>query len=251
MSTPFGAQVPSPTTTKLFNGPDKDKLDRLAIREICEGWPCHRDARNWRAVRARSLLRAPETTELTTVRRQYRSMFTDDAQVRPRFRPPLVPEQLIASWSTLPQVFTTWSVRSPAPERRLELTLLARSRRSAGKSIDDFISASIAGFNRGERIMHAAMGCSVELGADSKRAVGILKTCIDQRFELDGEKGGKVEVDAQCLNRFCFFCEKNEKGEWKVRLRSRAFAAAVLTFSLVLLGAGRLLQGAFRYRFRR
>ncbi|BGO88417.1 hypothetical protein NBRC10512_006982 [Rhodotorula toruloides] len=151
MSTPFGAQVPSPTTTKLFNGPDRDKLDRLAIREICEGWPCHRDARNWRA---------------------YRSMFTDDAQV-----------------------FTTWS---------------------AGKSIDDFISASIAGFNRGERIMHAAMGCSVELGADSKRAVGILKTCIDQRFELEGEKGGKVEVDAQCLNRFCFFCEKNEKGEWKV-----------------------------------
>ncbi|BGO88414.1 hypothetical protein NBRC10512_006979 [Rhodotorula toruloides] len=151
MSTPFGAQVPSPTTTKLFNGPDKDKLDRLAIREICEGWPCHRDARNWRA---------------------YRSMFTDDAQV-----------------------FTTWS---------------------AGKSIDDFISASIAGFNRGERIMHAAMGCSVELGANSKRAVGILKTCIDQRFELEGEKGGKVEVDAQCLNRFCFFCEKNEEGEWKV-----------------------------------
>ncbi|BGP21156.1 pathogenesis associated protein pep2 [Rhodotorula toruloides] len=153
MSNPFGAQVPSPSTTTLFNGPDSAKLDRLVIREICEGWPCHRDARNWRA---------------------YRSMFTDDAQV-----------------------FTTWS---------------------AGKSIDDFISASIAGFNRGERIMHAAMGCSVELGTgtNSKRAVGILKTCIDQRFELDGEKGSKVEVDAQCLNRFCFFCEKNEAGEWKV-----------------------------------
>lgn len=50
MSTPFGAQVPSPTTTKLFNGPDQDRLDRLAVREICEGWPCHRDARNWHAV---------------------------------------------------------------------------------------------------------------------------------------------------------------------------------------------------------
>ena len=29
------------------NGTTEQKLDRLAIRELCEGWPTHRDAQEW------------------------------------------------------------------------------------------------------------------------------------------------------------------------------------------------------------
>lgn len=35
----------------LVNGTVEQKLDRLAIREICEGWPTHRDAQEWPRVR--------------------------------------------------------------------------------------------------------------------------------------------------------------------------------------------------------
>ncbi|GAA6019030.1 hypothetical protein JCM10207_006293 [Rhodosporidiobolus poonsookiae] len=60
MPIPFGQQVPTPTSTTLFNGTVEQKLDRLALRELAEGWPTHRDAWNWK---------------------HFRSIFTDDAQL--------------------------------------------------------------------------------------------------------------------------------------------------------------------------
>ena len=40
------------TSPCAVNGTTEQKLDRLAIREICEGWPCHRDAQEWSRYRA-------------------------------------------------------------------------------------------------------------------------------------------------------------------------------------------------------
>ncbi|GAA5880172.1 hypothetical protein JCM8547_006578 [Rhodosporidiobolus lusitaniae] len=150
MSIPFGEQVPTPSSTTVNNGTVEQKLDRYAIRELCEGWPCHRDAWNWK---------------------HFRSIFTDDAQI-----------------------FTTWS---------------------AGKSINGFIKVSKEGFAKGERIMHQCLGSSAEVNAKANRGLGIVKTIITQRFESDAEGGGKCEVDVECQNRFVFFVEKQENGDWK------------------------------------
>ena len=42
---------PRPSRTPAVNGTTEQKLDRLAIRELCEGWPTHRDAQEWEKFR--------------------------------------------------------------------------------------------------------------------------------------------------------------------------------------------------------
>ncbi|KAI5479014.1 hypothetical protein MNV49_004418 [Pseudohyphozyma bogoriensis] len=51
-NTPWGESPLLPTGTINLNGTTEQKLDRLAIRELCEGWPTHRDAQEWEPFRA-------------------------------------------------------------------------------------------------------------------------------------------------------------------------------------------------------
>ncbi|KAH6670361.1 hypothetical protein F5X68DRAFT_236295 [Plectosphaerella plurivora] len=57
MSTP---QEPHSRQFSHVNGSVKDLIDRLAVSELCKGWPVYRDASEWM---------------------NFRSLFTDDAQV--------------------------------------------------------------------------------------------------------------------------------------------------------------------------
>ncbi|KAI9741734.1 MAG: hypothetical protein M1834_000120 [Cirrosporium novae-zelandiae] len=47
-----GEQPVLPTTSVSINGTDDVALDRFKIREMCEGWPSHRDACEWEKYRA-------------------------------------------------------------------------------------------------------------------------------------------------------------------------------------------------------
>ncbi|OXM75869.1 hypothetical protein C364_06419 [Cryptococcus neoformans Bt63] len=151
MPTAWGDCPPLPQGTTFVNGTVEQKLDRLAIREICEGWPTHRDAQEWP---------------------RYRPLFDDDAYI-----------------------FTTWS---------------------GGCTIDEFIEVSKKGFQNGDRIMHQAIGTTVETKGD--RAIAKMKAVITQRFKLPAQNGnGEVEVDVECQNRFTYFLQKNSAGDWKIK----------------------------------
>ncbi|KAM0786982.1 hypothetical protein ACM66B_002400 [Microbotryomycetes sp. NB124-2] len=47
-----GACPPLPTNSCSLNGTNEDALERFKIRELCEGFPCHRDACEWPKMRA-------------------------------------------------------------------------------------------------------------------------------------------------------------------------------------------------------
>ena len=76
---------------------------------------------------------------------------------------------------------------------------------------DEFIKASIDGWNRGVSILHFLGGCSVEVAGD--RAVSQTKMTISQRDKVDG-----IECDVVCTGRFADFWEKR-KGCWGMVLR--------------------------------
>ena len=62
---------PTDPHTSVFshiNGPPEDLLDRLAVTEICKGWPVYRDASEWQNFRS---LFAPKATVWTSKRLQY------------------------------------------------------------------------------------------------------------------------------------------------------------------------------------
>ena len=76
---------------------------------------------------------------------------------------------------------------------------------------DEFIKASIDGWNRGVSILHFLGGCSVEI--EGNRAVSQTKMTISQRDKVDG-----VECDVVCTGRFADFWEKRN-GRWGMVLR--------------------------------
>jgi len=76
---------------------------------------------------------------------------------------------------------------------------------------DEFIKASIDGWNRGVSILHFLGGCSVEV--EGNRAVSQTKMTISQRDKVDG-----VECDVVCTGRFADFWEKRD-GRWGMVLR--------------------------------
>lgn len=76
---------------------------------------------------------------------------------------------------------------------------------------DEFIKASIDGWNRGVSILHFLGGCSVEV--EGNRAVSQTKMTISQRDKVDG-----VECDVVCTGRFADFWEKRN-GRWGMVLR--------------------------------
>ena len=61
-------EEPHSRTYSHINGPTSELLDRLAVAELCKGWPVYRDASEWM---------------------NFRSLFTDDAYVWTSKRLPL------------------------------------------------------------------------------------------------------------------------------------------------------------------
>ena len=78
-------------------------------------------------------------------------------------------------------------------------------------SADEFIAASIEGWNKGVSILHFLGGSSVDVAGD--RAIAQTKMTISQRGSVDG-----VICDIVCTGRFYdFFLREN--GAWKLRWR--------------------------------
>ena len=76
---------------------------------------------------------------------------------------------------------------------------------------EEFIKASIDGWNRGVRILHFLGGSSVAVAGN--RAIAQTKMTISQRASVEG-----VLCDVVCTGRFYDFFEKR-KGEWGMMLR--------------------------------
>ena len=70
-------EEPHSRTYSHINGPTSELLDRLAVAELCKGWPVYRDASEWM---------------------NFRSLFTDDAYVwtSRRLTPPPIPPLLFS-----------------------------------------------------------------------------------------------------------------------------------------------------------
>ncbi|KAL4891701.1 hypothetical protein BDV59DRAFT_203297 [Aspergillus ambiguus] len=49
---PLGAEPPVASNRLVYNTDDASTLERFKIREICEGWPLHRDACEWTDLRS-------------------------------------------------------------------------------------------------------------------------------------------------------------------------------------------------------
>ncbi|KXH25245.1 catabolic 3-dehydroquinase [Colletotrichum simmondsii] len=155
-----------------IGGTSTHLLDRLAVSELCKGWPVYRDASEWA---------------------NYRSLFTKDAYVwtsalnhrGPPHNAPTLRSILLAPEANAIWHVTAWSGAQP---------------------IDDFIRISIAGKSSGAFIMHRECGTLVELNPDTGRAVGKMKATITQRFKH--HDGYEYDVDCDC--RFLFFYEKVE-----------------------------------------
>lgn len=82
---------------------------------------------------------------------------------------------------------------------------------------EDFILASIDGWNNGVSILHFLGGCSIDVTAH--RAIAQTKMTITQRADVEG-----VTCDIICTGRFYDFMEK-QNGEWKVVLRQPIYEA--------------------------
>lgn len=78
-------------------------------------------------------------------------------------------------------------------------------------SAEEFIQASIDGWNNGVRILHFLGGSSIEVSGD--RAIAQTKMTITQRAEVES-----VLCDVICTGRFYDFLRK-EGNDWKLVLR--------------------------------
>jgi hypothetical protein len=105
-----------------------------------------------------------------------------------------------------------------------------------GTTVDEFIAASRAGFDKGVSILHFLGGISIDLQGD--RAIAQSKMTISQRALVHG-----VLVDVVCTGRFYDFLEKRN-GRWGMVLCRRIYEkdrmdpvdpAAVLTLDKELL----------------
>ncbi len=76
---------------------------------------------------------------------------------------------------------------------------------------EEFIQASIDGWNKGVRILHFLGGSSIDICDD--RAVAQTKMTITQRATVEG-----VQCDVICTGRFYDFLRRSD-GDWKLALR--------------------------------
>ncbi len=86
---------------------------------------------------------------------------------------------------------------------------------------EEFIQASIDGWNKGVRILHFLGGSSIDVAGD--RAVAQTKMTITQRAEVEG-----VLCDVVCTGRFYDFL-KSSNGDWKLILRQPIYEIDRLT----------------------
>jgi hypothetical protein len=86
---------------------------------------------------------------------------------------------------------------------------------------DEFLEASIDGWNRGIRILHFLGGSSIDLAGD--RAIAQTKMTITQRGSVEG-----IECDIVCTGRFYDFVVR-EGDEWKIALRQPIYEIDRLT----------------------
>ncbi|MCU1418185.1 MAG: pea pathogenicity protein 2 [Schumannella sp.] len=109
---------------------------------------------------------------------------------------------------------------------------------------EDFLQASVDGWNRGVRILHFLGGSSIDIVGD--RAIAQTKMTITQRAEVEG-----VECDIICTGRFYDFIER-EGGDWKIVLRQPIYEidriAAVSANELPVLDADLLATFPAGYR---
>ena len=82
---------------------------------------------------------------------------------------------------------------------------------------EDFIQASIDGWNKGVSILHFLGGSSIDVA--DHRAIAQTKMTITQRADVEG-----ITCDIICTGRFYDFMEK-QNGEWKVVLRQPIYEA--------------------------
>ncbi|KAJ8293391.1 Pea pathogenicity protein 2 [Rhodotorula toruloides] len=188
MPLPPGAEPPLPpaslsTSLNYSASNPTTLLDRLAVRELMEGFPAHRDACEWRKMRA---LFAEE-----------------DAYVFTTWSGGVPIDRFIE----ISYVFSCFASLFFA-----KASLLMRSQ-----------SVSLpreAGFAKGVKIAHRVNGGTVDVAisgpAAGKRGLGKLKATITQRFTMPTETEGETcEVDVEADCRLCFFVEKKANGEWK------------------------------------
>jgi hypothetical protein len=76
---------------------------------------------------------------------------------------------------------------------------------------EEFVRASIEGWEKGVSILHFLGGCTVDVAGD--RAIAQTKMTISQRGDVDG-----VRCDIVCTGRFYDFIEKRA-GRWGIVLR--------------------------------
>ncbi|KAK4120207.1 hypothetical protein N657DRAFT_162680 [Parathielavia appendiculata] len=97
---------------------------------------------------------------------------------------------------------------------------------SGPRHVDDFISISKAGKEKGVFIMHRECGTLVELNHCNDRAIGKMKATITHRFTFDPATAARgttpeaetAEFDVDCDCRFIFFCVKNSATkQWKAK----------------------------------
>lgn len=82
---------------------------------------------------------------------------------------------------------------------------------------EEFIQASIDGWDNGVSILHFLGGSSIDV--HGQRAIAQTKMTITQRVDIE-----KVTCDIVCTGRFYDFMEK-QNGEWKVVLRQPIYEA--------------------------
>jgi hypothetical protein len=82
---------------------------------------------------------------------------------------------------------------------------------------EDFILASIDGWNKGVSILHFLGGSSIDV--TDHRAIAQTKMTITQRADVEG-----ITCDIICTGRFYDFMEK-QNGKWKIVLRQPIYEA--------------------------
>jgi hypothetical protein len=181
---------PHSKTFSHINGSQSELLDRLAVAELCKGWPVYRDASEWM---------------------NFRSIFAENATV----------------WTSKYRAIAVPLVRTIQPVAHSTNSAFSGSAWSGPLAVDDFIKVSKDGKAKGAFIMHRECGTLVELNSEGNRAVGKMKATITQRFSMPAKQGrhlltptrddgeDEVEFDVDCDCRFIFFCEKDAARAWK------------------------------------
>lgn len=176
---------PQPKTYSHVNGGPAELYDRLAISELCKGWPVYRDASEWKNFR--SLFCQDDAYVWTSKSKEEKKTPHSSLTHQQEERLYTVTHNVYANKAFPPQPLA-WSQR---------------------QTIDNFIQVSKAGKLRGDFIMHRECGTLVDLNPRTRRAVGKMKATITQRFTIPGDVERGIEpivFDVDCDCRFHFFC---------------------------------------------